>query len=184
MTVPVTGRCLADHRPLRGLAFRRAALDYAGTGGALVRRFKFDGDGAAGLRLLREMIPVGREAVSAWPRQTLVLPIPVHPRKRRLRGFDQAARLAEGLADALGLPCGRRVLVRVRDTRPQGDPRTTSRSANVAEAFRVLRPRRVAGRHVLLVDDVTTSGATARECARLLRGAGARRVGLLAAASG
>jgi ComF family protein len=182
-TVPGSGRCVADHAPLRGLAFRRAALAYAGTGGALVRRFKFQGDGAAGLLLIRELARVGRAQLCDWPRQALVLPIPVHARKRRARGFDQAARLADGLAAALGLPCGRGVLVRDRETRPQGDPRTTSREANVAGAFRVARRRPLVGRQVVLVDDVTTSGATARECARVLLKAGARRVGLLTAAS-
>ena len=181
---PGSSRCLADHRPLRGLAFRRAALAYAGTGGALVRRFKFGDDGAAGLLLIREITRLGRAQLIGWPRRTLVVPIPVHARKRRARGFDQAARLADGLADGLAWTCGRGVIVRVRDTRPQGDPRTTSREANVAGAFRVARRRAVVGSHVVLVDDVTTSGATARECARVLRDAGARRVGVLTAASG
>jgi ComF family protein len=183
-TVPGSGRCIGDHRPLRGLAFRRSAFGYAGTGGALVRRFKFGGDGAAGIFLLRGVVALARRQLSGWPRQTLVIPVPMHARKRRSRGFDQAARLAEGVGEALELPRGRRVLVRIRDTRPQGDPRTTSREANVAGVFRVARPRFLAGKHVLLVDDVTTSGATARECARVLRAAGARRVGLLTAASG
>lgn len=183
-TAPVSGRCIADHAPLRGLAFRKSALAYAGTGGALVRRFKFQADGAAGMLLVDELARVGRAQLRAWPRRALVLPIPVHARKRRARGFDQAARLADGLADALGLPCGRGVLVRHRETRPQGDPRTTSREANVAGAFRVARRKPLAGRYVVLVDDVTTSGATARECARVLLRAGARKVGLLTAAAG
>lgn len=181
---PGSSRCLADHRQLRGLAFRRAALAYAGTGGALVRRFKFGDDGAAGLLLIREILRLGRAQLVGWPRRTLVVPVPVHARKRRARGFDQAARLADGLADGLAWTCARGVLVRVRETRPQGDPRNTSREANVAGAFRVARRRAVLGRHVVLVDDVTTSGATARECARVLRDAGAKKVGVLTAASG
>ena len=78
----------------------------------------------------------------------------------------------------------RKTLLRVRDTPPQGEPTTLSRRANVAEAFGEVMRSRVAGKIVLLVDDVYTSGATAIECSKLLRRAGARRVFVSTAARG
>lgn len=169
---------------LRGIAMRRAAFGYAGTGGAIVRRFKFDGNPAAARVLVRASAERLREFAATTGRRAVFVNVPVHPAKLRRRGFDQAARLAEGVAAELGRVFEPNVLRRVRDTVPQGDPRVTSRTRNVAGAFAVVRPRVVRDRVVVLVDDVTTSGATARECARVLRAAGAREVVLLTGALG
>jgi predicted amidophosphoribosyltransferase len=73
------------------------------------------------------------------------------------------------------------VLRRLRPTLPQGDPRVTSREQNVASAFAMARPGAVRGRAVVLLDDVLTSGATARACARLLLGSGAEAVAAITA---
>jgi predicted amidophosphoribosyltransferase len=85
------------------------------------------------------------------------------------------------VAARAGLTVEANVLVRRRATLPQGDPRVTSRIRNVEGVFELTRPRRVRGRLVLLLDDVCTSGATARACAAVLRRGGARAVALLTA---
>jgi ComF family protein len=107
----------------------------------------------------------------------LVSSVPLHPVRQFVRGYDQAALLARFFALELGLPCIR-ALLRTMATAPQGSPGSSSRQANVRGAFRARRSaaRRLSGRTVLLVDDVVTSGATAQECARCLRRAGAARV--------
>jgi predicted amidophosphoribosyltransferase len=110
-----------------------------------------------------------------------LVPAPLHAARRRERGFDQAEWLARAVAARLGLDVACGVLARRRATLPQGDPRVTSRSANVEGAFAVVRLRAVAGRSVVLVDDVLTSGATARACAEQLLAAGARDVSVLTA---
>jgi ComF family protein len=175
--------CAVDHRRLRGISRARAPFRYRGTCAQVVHRLKFQHDPAAAELLGRAMA----DALRGWARRAegrhaVLVAVPVHPSRRRRRGFDQAAELAEGVARRLGLVHRPRTLVRRRATLPQGDPRVTSRSANVRGAFVVRRPRRVRGRRVVLVDDVTTSGATARECARVLRAAGAAEVVLLTAA--
>jgi ComF family protein len=181
---PIAGRCRTDHAVLRGIAIRRAAWRYAGTGGAIVRRFKFDGDPAAGRAIVAAAADRIRGYCRSEGRRAVLVHVPVHPRKRRRRGFDQAARIAEGVARALGRRFEPGVLLRVVETLPQGDPRVTSRARNVEGAFRLARPRAVAGRTLILVDDVSTSGATARECARVLRAGGAAEIVLLTAALG
>lgn len=177
----VGASCGSDHRELARVALHVAPWRYCGTGGELVRRFKLAGDGGAGRAMAHAMAVAWRAAAgAAWPRAVLV-PAPLHWRRRRVRGFDQTAWLACRLAGDLGLAVACDTLVRVRATAPQGDPRVASRTANVDGAFAVSRSATVRGCDVVLVDDVLTSGATARACAGALLAAGARRIAVLTA---
>ena len=173
--------CQVEHRRIAGLAWARAAFAYRGAAADLVHRFKFTRDAAARAFLIAGLVRCA-PGIESSRRRTIVISVPLHPRKLRRRGFDQAAMLARGLAEGTGLRFVQGVLRRTRETLPQGDPRVLSRERNVADAFAVARPRRVAGNTVWLVDDVSTSGATARACAQGLTAAGARAVGLLVAA--
>jgi ComF family protein len=155
---------------------------YAGTGGAMVRRLKFLGDPQAARLLGRGMANSARLAVRGPWRRAVLVSVPLHKDRLRDRGLDQAARLAEGLEQALGLAYLPGCLRRQKPTLPQGDPRVTSRNRNVAGAFAPRRASALRGRAVILVDDVMTSGSTARECARVLRASGATDVSLIAAA--
>ncbi len=172
-------RCGSRHDELRHLRQLVAPLAFAGSGGALVRRFKLAGDASAGRLLAREMADAWR--VTGRTPRPVVVPVPLHRARLRRRGFDQARWLALAVAGCIHLRSAPGGLVRTRATRPQGDARVLSRAANVRGAFAVRRPGRVEGRDVLLVDDVFTTGATARSCAALLRSAGARSVSLLVA---
>ena len=179
---PVLGGrpCVADHRWLLGLCFARAPFAYVGTGGALVRRLKFAAEFAAAMLLAAAMARALGDVLPRGFRRALLVPVPLHRSRRRARGFDQAALLAQELAARTGLEWARR-LSRRRPTLPQGDPRVTSRERNVTGAFSLRRRPSLRGQRVVLVDDVTTSGATARVCAALLRAAGAVEVGLVTA---
>jgi ComF family protein len=108
-------------------------------------------------------------------RPDLLVPVPLHPVRRRERGYDQAARLARAFARRAGTPEAL-VLARTRATRQQARLGARERALNVRGAFRVLTPALVRGRHVALVDDVVTTGATIAAAADALRTAGARRV--------
>lgn len=113
----------------------------------------------------------------------VVVPVPLHPRRLVERGFDQAALLAGPVARRLGIAHAPRALLRTRETPRQASLDRTARSANVESAFRCGSSQHVAGRHVLLVDDVRTTGATLSSCAEALREAGARSVLSLVLAS-
>jgi ComF family protein len=112
----------------------------------------------------------------------LVVPVPMHWRRRMAHGTNSAALLAEVLAGRLRLPAAYRILRRRRHTAPQFSLSTRERRANVRGAFSVRAGKRLEGAHVLLVDDIMTSGATCNEAARILRDAGARRVTVVVAA--
>jgi len=128
--------------------------------------------------LLAERIRAGGDVQDAQTRRPdVVLAIPMHWLRRLGRGFDHAHAIAAGLARELDLPLGCE-LVRIRNTPPQVHLPRTRRLQNVRGAFAVRSPAAVAGADVLLVDDVTTTGATADEAAKTLLAAGAQSVTL------
>ena len=112
----------------------------------------------------------------------LVLPLPLHPSRLRTRGFNQSLEIARPVARALGLPIDPILLTRTRATPPQADLPFKERARNVRGAFECAGD--LAGRRILLVDDVMTTGSTLREAARILQlhGAGPITVGVAARA--
>jgi ComF family protein len=122
--------------------------------------------------------PLGRLLAERWRRAgmggDLLVPVPVHEERLRQRGYDQAVLLAEVAAAVIGLPLAP-ALRRVERTAAMHELGREARSANVGSAFAIApgAASRVAGRRVVLVDDVTTTGASLSACATVLHGAGA-----------
>ncbi|MFN0150680.1 MAG: ComF family protein [bacterium] len=112
---------------------------------------------------------------------TVFVPVPLHSARARARGYNQSATLAIAAARALGVGCDERLLERRRETRPQAQLPDDARAMNVRGAFRLARHAAdfTIPACIAVVDDVVTSGATALECAGLLRAAGAREVHVL-----
>ncbi len=108
--------------------------------------------------------------------ETVLVPVPLHPRRLKWRGFNQAQLLAEKLASRVGLVCLSGSLVRVKDTQPQVKLQGKQRRQNVFQAFRVVDPKLVQGQQIVLIDDMRTTGATLRNCATSLKRAGAKSV--------
>jgi ComF family protein len=155
----------------------RAGGVYAGPLREAVQRLKF----ARKPALAR---PLGDLLLEQWavllPVLDAVIPVPLARARERERGFNQATLVAERIARGLGTRLESRWLARARDTAAQTDLDGAARRANVRGAF--VAAAAVAGCNVALVDDVFTTGATASECSRVLRGAGARSVGVLTVA--
>ncbi len=169
------GWCLKEPPPF---AAARAAVVYEeeGLSGQAIKQFKYH-------RRL-EYLPL----LTHWLTEPaclgfaaacdLMVPVPLHVRRLRERGFNQALLLARALPGRLL----RDALVRTRHTQPQTGLSPTARRENVRRAFAVRRPEMIQGKSVLLVDDVYTTGATVRECSRALLAAGAREVRVLTVA--
>lgn len=106
----------------------------------------------------------------------LVVPVPLHWRRKWARGYNQSLEMAEEMAAGLGVPCLRKCLQRIRHTPQQLQPSASARRENIRGAFRVNRGANLSGKRILLVDDVMTTGSTASEAARMLHQAGAQEV--------
>ncbi len=155
----------------------RAAFVNVGTARELVHSLKYRGTTALAAPMASLLAEAARRHGLA---ADLVAPVPLSGLRRRTRGFNQAEALARALGRELRLPVRPRALERRRHTPPQArSADAEERRRNVAGAF-VCRERGVADRRVLLVDDVTTTGATLDACASALKEAGARSVWALA----
>jgi len=108
------------------------------------------------------------------------VPVPLHPRRLRSRGFNQSVRIAQGIFSADRICVD--LVAKVCDTRPQTGLDAVERAGNVRGAFALVRPIPHGIRRVTLVDDVYTTGATVSECARILKKGGVKEVHVLTVA--
>lgn len=168
------GRCALCRRGLSGYDAAVSFGEYDGTLRKLVHLFKYG-------RVYPLAAKLGALMSGAAPRDArfdVVVPMPLHWRRRWHRGFNQSELLAQVVAARLGVPVLRAVRRR-KPTPPQAGLTSAERRVNVSGAFQVKKRRDVEGRHVLLIDDVLTTGATAGACAAALKRAGAARVTVL-----
>lgn len=174
-------RCADCRRHPPAFSYARAAARYGGVVREALHAFKFLGRRALAGPLGDLMAEMGRLSLPV-PDPDLLIPVPLHPRRERERGFNQSLLLARRLGRAWGLPVRVDILARTVATPPQTDLGAEERRANVRRAFALRRPELVAGRHVILVDDIVTTGSTAGACAARLREGGAATVGVVSVA--
>lgn len=176
-----TEELVREKFPIHFLAGWTALWYYKGNVRSSLLRFKFGGAAAYGtvygrllaMKLYREY-PNGFDVLT-W--------VPISPLRRWRRGYDHVAIIAQSVGKELGMaPVP--LLKKIRNAPPQSNLRDSSRrKANVLGAFAVTDPSEVAGKRILLLDDIITTGATASECARMLLTAGAKEVSCAAVAA-
>ena len=168
------GECQTDPPPF---ARARAATLYDGPVTQAITRFKFSRQ-LAFLPVMQHWLqrPLCLELVAA---ADLLAPVPLHPKRLKHRGFNQALLLAQAFPQAA---VAREAVVRTRHTQPQVGLKPKERQDNVKGAFAVPDPELVKGKNVLLIDDLFTTGSTVKECARVLLKAGACQVEVLTVA--
>lgn len=160
-------------------AFERVAAPwtYSFPVDTLITRFKHNAKWPFG-RLLGELLAqfLQHRFDEDLERPDLLIPVPLATKRLRQRGFNQAAMLARWLSEYLDIPCDETLLLRIQDTSAQQELKAEARRRNLRNAFALAPGASVAGRHLALIDDVLTTGATAQTLARLLMDAGAARV--------
>lgn len=165
--------------------FERAVAHglYTGTLRSLLHLLKYDGLEPVAAKL-GALLAGQVAAIADLPEKMLVVPVPLYKTKRRQRGFNQSELLARAVCDAMRrlrpewkgelAPPG--MMLRKRATRSQAELSTMQRRRNLRGVFSVPNPERLRGRDVLLIDDIYTTGATARACSEALKKAGAAQI--------
>lgn len=143
---------------------------FEGRAAQAVKRLKYSRVTSLG-RPLSEFMEAARERVSD---HDAIVPVPIHPSRRRWRGFNQAELLCTAMPSEL---VERALMIRVKKTRPQVELKAKERLANLQGAF--VASSAVSGKRILVIDDVVTTGGTAMACAEALKASGAIEVGLL-----
>ena len=168
------GRCLKRPSPFDYVAIPYV---YAPPLNQLIQTLKFNRQLAAAAPL--GVLLANHLVLSKAPLPERIVPVPLHPARQRTRGFNQAMEIARPLSARLDVALAPRLVTRVKPTAPQTALRSPAdRRHNVRGAFTINTKRMGVLRHVAIVDDVVTTGATAMELALALRRAGAARVDL------
>lgn len=173
----VEGRCALCRLGLRGFDAAYCFGAYEGVLRELIHLFKYG-------KIKTLARPLGDLLASALPREQewdALVPVPLHWRRQWKRGFNQSELLARDIARRTAIPVVN-ALGRKHPTLTQAGLSITNRRRNVATAFRCKQPGAVAGKRILLIDDVMTTGSTGAACALVLKRAGARKVALLTVA--
>ncbi|RPE13762.1 ComF family protein [Chitinophaga lutea] len=174
--LPVTNFHSLPHNPVEKIFWGRVQLRHATAGyyfgrhahlQRLIHQFKYHGRKDIALYMGRQL-GLQLQQSSWWQQLSLIVPVPLNRLKQRHRGYNQAALLAAGIAGVLGCPMQPDVLARAEAVTTQTHQSRPDRWNNVATAFALGKPAAVRDRHILLVDDVLTTGATLEACARAL----------------
>lgn len=150
---------------------------YEGRVKIILQRLKFCGD----INMIKPLEDVLLKATGCLKEstsidRTIIIPVPLHPCRSRLRGYNQSEIIARSLSRYMDSELRLDILKKIKKTRPQTGLSRPERLKNIAGAFAVKKASAVKGKNILLVDDVTTTGATLSACARELINAGASEV--------
>jgi len=156
---------------------------YEGVIKELIYQFKYGARDYLGKTLSRLLVDFIRDYNLELEPFNLIMPVPLHKRKLREREFNQAQILSEALASKLDMEVSTNELIRIRDTATQTDLTDKERWNNLKGSFMVTDKGKTAGKNILLIDDVLTTGATCSEAARALKKAGAGVVFVLTLAN-
>ena len=160
--------------------FARSAVVYDNSDKNLIIAFKFF-DKTENANLLAAMLKIaGKDIFDAGA--DLIMPVPLHKSRLLKRRYNQSAILADKLSKMVNIPIDCFSLIRHKKTRPQVEFSGKERIINVKNAFSVKYPDKIANQRIILIDDVMTTGSTLKECALVLRRAGAKSVDLLTVA--
>jgi ComF family protein len=153
----------------------RALGYYEGPLQEAIHQWKYEGKVSLN-RIFVEWMVEGLKRYWSSDSFDLLIPVPLHRERLRVRGFNQALLLAKGLSRRTGIPYRKRILQKKNPTPPQVSLSGAEREKKVRGSFHLVGREEVQGKSVLLVDDVYTTGATVNECAKVLLSQGAARV--------
>ena len=171
--LPKTGYELNEENPLARMFYGKVHLKAVtaccffskeGKVQHLIHELKYKGNGEAGVFLGQELGKSIKEA-PLFQGLDFLIPVPLHPKREKQRGYNQSTMIAQGVSEVTGIPIGDVFLVRLVNTTTQTHKTKEERWENVKDIFEIRHPERLEGKYVLLIDDVLTTGATLEACA-------------------
>lgn len=171
--LPKTGYELNEDNPLAGLFYGKVRLKAVtacfffskeGKVQHLIHELKYKGNGDVGVFLGQELGKTLKEA-PLFQDVDFLIPVPLHPKREKERGYNQSMMIAQGIAEVTGIPIGDKYLIRSMYTATQTHKTKAERWENVKDIFEVRNADTLEGKYVLLIDDVLTTGATLEACA-------------------
>lgn len=145
----------------------------------LIHSLKYKGNTEVGETLGRLL---GKRLYQNLAPVDLIIPVPLHPKKQKMRGYNQSDAIAKGVAEIFKTPMDTSCLIRTKATDSQTKKARYTRYENMEEVFAIVNPLTIANKHVLLLDDVITTGATLEACANTLLQQGASKISIAAIA--
>lgn len=147
----------------------------------LMHQIKYKNQPQVGF-LLGEMI--GKRLIAGAGHKDIdyIVPVPIHQKRQRARGYNQSEYIANGIAEVLKVPVKTKVLIKYKETKSQTKHERFKRFENLEDVFMVLQPNLITGKNILLVDDVITTGATLEACATIINQHQPQKLSLAAAA--
>ena len=168
----LTGMCTNIVAALKSMHLNRAAAFLFYEKGAplqqVVHKMKYRDKPLIGYQLGRQAA-MEMQDTDFFDEIDVIVPMPLHPRRLRERGYNQSEYIARGIGDYLGVEVDTSHVARVKNTPKQALQRGEERKHNVAEAFAVNHPEQMYHKHILLVDDLVTTGETMRSCIRAMK---------------
>lgn len=174
--LPKTGYELNPDNPLAQTFYGRvkfhavtACFFFAKSGKVqhLIHELKYKGNKEAGVFLGQQLGDTIKDA-PLFQGIDYLIPVPLHPKREKQRGYNQSLMIAKGINEVTGIPIGDKYLIRAVNTATQTKKSAEERYKNVKDIFEVRFPEELEGKHVLLIDDVLTTGATLESCAHQL----------------
>ncbi len=172
VNIPFINRPIPFYGFLDGII---CVCEYSGIIKDAIIRYKFYNKSSY-FRTFARLMSQRIKTETAGQKFDLIISVPLYKKKKAKRGYNQSYLISKFLSRELGIPEASYCLSRIRDTASQSLLSKDKRQANVYGAFRVNHARLVAGRNIILVDDVLTTGSTLNECCRALKDAGAEKV--------
>ena len=142
-----------------------------------ILKYKFD-EKSYIYRTFLEFIKNNENICAQIKKYDIIIPVPISKKRLNTRGYNQSSLIAKNLAQELNIEYSEKILIKIKDNKPQSEMKQDTRKSNVRGVYKVINKERINNKKVLIVDDIFTTGSTADECARVLKDNNAESIGV------
>ena len=142
-----------------------------------ILKYKFD-EKSYIYRTFLEFIKNNENICAQIKKYDIIIPVPISKKRLNSRGYNQSSLIAKNLAQELNIEYSEKILIKIKDNKPQSEMKQDTRKSNVSGVYKVINEERINNKKVLIVDDIFTTGSTADECAKVLKDNSAESIGV------